>query len=365
MSFYNSKVPPKKVLVINIFGIGDVLFTTPLLANLKSAYPQVKIGYLCNRRSIQVLETNPNVDKLFFYVRDEFVAAYKRSKIEYVKKMLKFWAEIKAEGYEAVIDVSLSSFTSFFCFWIGIPKRIGFNFRGRSPWLTDRIALEGYEGKHVVEHYLQLLDRMGVKQQHKKLDLYITKEDEEFANQFLNQRGLGQSKKLIGLVAGGGASWGKDADYKRWGLANYANLADKIIEKFSCEVILFGDQSESQLNQLLVEQMKHKPVVAVGQTTLRQMAALIKRTNLMIVNDGGPLHISVAAGVKTCSIFGPVDDLVYGPFPLNGHAVVALDLSCRPCYRRFRKASCDHLSCLKTLTVEQVFKKVNELLTQI
>jgi len=68
--FKNS--PPKKILIINIFGIGDVLFTTPLISNLKAKYPDLYIGYLCNKRTASVLERNPGVDRIFVYDRDEF-----------------------------------------------------------------------------------------------------------------------------------------------------------------------------------------------------------------------------------------------------------------------------------------------------
>ena len=73
--------PPKKVLIINTFGVGDVLFTTPLISNLKTNYPGLYIGYICNRRTSALLERNPKVDRIFIYERDEFYAAYQRSKI--------------------------------------------------------------------------------------------------------------------------------------------------------------------------------------------------------------------------------------------------------------------------------------------
>ncbi len=92
------------------------------------------------------------------------------------------------------------------------------------------------------------------------------------------------------------------------------------------------------------------------------MAALLQLCRLVIVNDGGPLHVAVAAGVKTASMFGPVDPVVYGPYPSLGHTIIQKGLACQPCYRQFRKASCDHLSCLRDLSVEEVFNKIERLL---
>ena len=130
--------PPQKVLIINIFGIGDVLFTTPLISNLKLALPDVEIGYLCNRRTVEALENNRKINRIFVYERDAFNAVYQKSRPAFVKNMLAFWYDIRKERYDAVIVVSLSSFTSFFTWVIGIPRRIGYDFKGRSFYLNKK-----------------------------------------------------------------------------------------------------------------------------------------------------------------------------------------------------------------------------------
>ncbi len=92
MSFKGS--PPKRVLVINIFGIGDVLFTTPMISNLKASHPDLYIGYVCNSRTAALLERNPKIDKVFTYDRDEYNEAFQRSKILGFKKWIAFLKEI-------------------------------------------------------------------------------------------------------------------------------------------------------------------------------------------------------------------------------------------------------------------------------
>lgn len=349
-----------KILVINIFGIGDVLFTTPLVSNLKESFPKAKIGYLCNRRSVTVLENNPHIDKVFIYERDEFDKIRKTSQMAYVKALFRFWGDIKREKYDCVFDVSLSSLTSYFSAWAGIARRIGFNYKNRSPLLTDRFVLKGYEGRPVVEYYLDLLRNLGLETKKKKLEIYLDREDELFAENVLERSGVKKHKKIIGLVPGGGASWGRDAIFKRWSMDNYAKLVDKIVENMDAAFILLGDKSEEKLCADLKAHIKDRAFDLCGKTTVRQMAAVAKRCHLMVLNDGGPLHISVAAGAKTLSIFGPVDDSVYGPFPREGHIVVVKNIACRPCYRSFRKASCEHASCLRDLTVDEVYGKLIE-----
>ena len=104
---------PTKILIINIFGIGDVLFTTPLVANLKAQFPKARIGYVCNERSLAVLKNNPHIEKIFIYSRDEWVGVYRKSIFAYFNKLRHFIKSIRQEGYDVVFDLSLSGFMGF------------------------------------------------------------------------------------------------------------------------------------------------------------------------------------------------------------------------------------------------------------
>lgn len=350
-----------KILIINIFGIGDVLFTTPLLSNIKAHAPGCRIFYLANRRTAPVLMEYADIEKVFVYERDEFVEVYKRSKREYWQKGRKLLAEIKAEKFDVVLDLSLNGSMSFFMSRLGIPQRIGYNYKNRSPFLTTKIPLKGYEERHVIEYYLDLLKPLGIAATHRAMHIPIPEDERMWARLHLEHNNLQEQKPVL-LLPGGGASWGKDADYKRWPAENYAKIADKIIEKFSAPIILMGDKKEKELCSRVGSLMKHKPLDFSGQTSIIQLAAMASVSRAVIVNDGGPLHIAVAAKAKTVSIFGPVDERVYGPYPADSHVVITKPLACRPCYRRFRRADCGHVSCLKTLTVEEVFEKIESAL---
>lgn len=334
------------------------MFTTPVIANLKRAWPEVLIGYVCNRRTAPLLERNPKVNKVFIYERDEFEQVSRHSKIEYLRKVKDFLGAIKKEKFDTAIDFSLNSSVSFLTYAAGIKERLGFNYKNRSRFLTDKIPLEGYEDKHVVDYYLDLLEYLGIKPEERRLEITPGKEDLAWAKEVFLKHNLQKEKSVIGLVPGGGASWGRDAVFKRWGAGNYAKLADKIVEKLSAPIILMGDESEVELCKKIQALMAKEAVSLCGKTTLHQFACVASLCSLMVVNDGGPLHLAVASGVKTASIFGPVDEKVYGPYPLDNHVVITQGLPCRPCYRRFRKASCEHISCLMDISVEDVFKKV-------
>ncbi len=354
---------PKKVLIVNTFGLGDVLFTTPLISNLKANNPGLYIGYVCNRRAVALLERNPKVDRIFVYERDEFDEIYKRSKMAFIRKFREFIKEIKGEEFDLVFDLSLNRGTSFLTWFAGIKYRIGFNYRNRSVFLNKSVPLKGYEEKHVVEYHLGLLEQLGGSIDLKDLKLTLNEDDLAWAEGFMaSNQALFNGGPVIGIFPGGGASWGDGSVYRRWSAEKYAKLADKLIEKFSATTILMGDKNEQDLCTKVSEAMSHQSVMACGKTTINQFAALVQKCSLMVLNDSGPMHIAVAAGARTVSIFGPVDDSVYGPYPKGNHIVIKKELACRPCYRRFRRASCEHISCLNQITVDEVLERIEGIL---
>ena len=351
----------KKILVINIFGVGDVLFTTPLLRNIKLALPGVTIGYVCNKRTVDLLFNNPDIHRVHVYEKDDFENLWKKSKVAFLKRIAHFFDEIKKQHYDLVIDVSLNKYSSFFALVAGIKERVGFDYKKRGFWLTKKTTLMGYEGKHVVDFYLDFLTQLGIPAKERHLQVSLSSEDVAWAKQFLQAQGVKPSDRLVAVVPGGGASWGKTAEYKRWPAKRYAKLADKVIEKYHAKIILIGDDSEQALCQDVVSDMTLPCIKSFGKTTLGQFAALLEQCSLAIVNDGGPLHLAVALGVRTISLFGPVDEHVYGPYPKDNHETVVSSVSCRPCYRRFRVADCGHHQCLQRISVEDVLSRIGEL----
>lgn len=347
-----------KILIINPFGIGDVLFTTPLISALHQRYPEGKIAYVANRRALPAIESNPKIYKTYIYERDEF-------KDELVSSWTGLFKDIRKEGFDIAIDFSLNASFSFFCLAAGIKRRIGYDYRGRGFLLTDKLVLKGYEGRHVTDYYLDLLRFIDpvIPLEGFKLEIGLDDASRNWAQAWLKERQLDGGAPLIAVIPGGGASWGKDAAQKRWPVSKYALLVDKIVAKSKAAIILMGDQKEQPLCRELAR-LSHSPVHdAVGQTNLLQMAALLERCAFAVVNDGGPLHVAVAAGTRTVSIFGPVDPRVYGPYPYGErHLIVQKGLACQPCYRRFRKAACAHLSCLHELSVEDVVKQIERVL---
>ena len=99
----------QKILIINTFGIGDVLFTTPLIANLKQALPQCGIGFVANARTAEIMRRHPDISDVFVYERDDFKEVYRKSRVLFWQKASRLIGEIRDKQYDAVIDLSMNS----------------------------------------------------------------------------------------------------------------------------------------------------------------------------------------------------------------------------------------------------------------
>ncbi len=354
----------KKFLIINPFGIGDVLFTTPLIKAIKDNFPDSSIGYWCNERVKDLFKGEPNIDKVFALSRGDLKRYSNSSKFLALRKIIKLLSDIKKEKYEVAFDFSLDHRYGFLSKILGIKKRIGYDYKNRGRFLTDKIVLEGYKSRHIVEYYLELLKFIGIIAKTNYLNLSISGDGKLQAKELLIEAGVRENELLVGIAPGAGASWGKEAYLKHWLAKNFSQLADKIISEFNAKIVILGDSNERQIIQKIIYSMRYNAIDLVGRTNLQQLLGVISSLRLLVTNDGGPLHMAVACGVNTVSMFGPVDELVYGPYPAGpNHIVIKKDLSCRPCYNNFRFSGCEYnRRCIEDITVDDVFLAVRKLI---
>ena len=355
----------KRFLIINPFGIGDVLFTTPAIRAIKKACPQGYIAYWCNERVAPILKNNPYIDKVIALSRGDIKKIYRRSWFDGLKKSFSLFKAIRALKCGICLDFSLDHRYSLISKFCSIRKRVGFDYKGRGRFLTDKIEIDSYEQKHVIEYYLELLKPLNIASDGADMELYNNSVVLEKARQQFKDLGIGETEVKIGIAPAGGASWGKDSGLKHWPAKNFGYLADKLIED-TAKVVVLADVSEVQVSQEMIKAMRNKPVDLSGKTDLEQLAAIIANLDLLICNDGGPLHMAKALRIKTVSIFGPVDELVYGPYPpASSDKVIKSDADCRPCYRQFKMPECIfERKCIEDIPVEKVYEAAKELINQ-
>jgi heptosyltransferase-2/heptosyltransferase-3 len=163
---------------------------------------------------------------------------------------------------------------------------------------------------------------------------------------------------LVGLHPGAGAP------VKQWRPEAFAQVADVLSREYGAHILITGSAEETALARAIARRMGTTPIIAAGQTSLGQLAALMACCRLVIGVDSGPMHLAVAQGVPTVHLYGPVDHRTFGPWgdPAR-HRVVLSALPCIPCNRLDYAPHelADH-PCVREITVAQVLEAAGALL---
>jgi predicted lipopolysaccharide heptosyltransferase III len=347
---------PKRILVIKLVAIGDLVVTLPLLKALRSRYPRSYIGVLIVPRVREVVEGCKYIDEIFEYDIWGKHRDWKVMKLMWFLRNKKFDLVIELDHYYRI-----SSLLSYFS---GAKRRIGFDFKGqgRRYLLTDRVPYE--VDKHEVEVFLNTFRALGNKITPNKLvEIEVTEGDKKFIDNFLKLHRISLDKDIVIGIHPGTSIVAKS---RRWENEKFAWLIDTLQEKFKAKVIITGgyDKEETQLVNKIVSLTKLKPVVAARCVSIKQFAELIRRCTLFISVDTGPMHIAAAMQTPVVALFGPNTPKKWAPFG-SQHVVIYKKLPCSPCIKQYlgEISKCRDNKCMKKISSEEVLEVVKNQLS--
>lgn len=354
----------RRVLVVQPYGIGDLLFVTPVLRALRLIPTVERVDLLLGSRNGAVVRSNPHVDQIFEIDKDLF---HRQGRWKTFQDAARLGRTLRARRYDLLLDYSLRGEYAFFGQWVlGIPKRAGYDYKRRAFFHTHRLSLpEGFKGRHVAETCCDLAELAGVPVRDRWLEFYPEASAAEQVRRILAQEIPGKPWVRFAAVSpGGGESWGKDAHFKRWAPEKFAEFTDRVCSRLGLEgAVVVGGSGEKALSERLASAMKAPALDLTGRLTLPETAAVLDLAAIFIGNDGGLLHLACARRKPAAGFYGPVDPAVYGPYPVSPFhaAIVKEGLECRPCYRKFRyKSDCPDRRCLSGLSVQEAFESLEQ-----
>jgi ADP-heptose:LPS heptosyltransferase len=354
----------RKILIINPFGIGDVIFSFFLAQALKTN-PDLEIHYLCNERTQELVSLNPAVKKVHIFHRDHFRVLFKRNFLHGLKELASLLKQINTECYEACFDLSMGKEYAFFMMCMGIKKRMGFNYKGRGLFLTHKRVLHGLDEKPVRDYYLSLMDFFDKGVASKVLRPALSFGDRQ-APWTKRLAKLGIKGRYAVVSPGGGKSWGENAHFKQWDPDSFARTAKALSERHGLQILWIGDGEERTLCDRVRQLSGLKNSILLTEDDLGFAAWVLKESQLFIGNDGGLLHLANLVRTPVMGFFGPVDEKVYGPSESLGSVkLLTQKVPCRPCYRKFHFPECQYAKrCLTEISVERVLNVAESLLNE-
>ncbi len=346
--FKHQKIPldPKKILIIRSGAIGDVVMTTPLIKALRKRYPNAEIDYLVGNWSKKVLEGNPYLNRIITF-DDKIV--YEKNWRE-VKKLAE---EIKKEHFDLAFVSDKSYHWGILAYLMGIKFRIGFDRFGEGFAYNLSVPYDG--SKYEVDYNLELAELVGADTGDKQMEIPLSEAEEDFATAFFRKNKL--KGRTIGIIAGGAKNPGQTMSLKRWPLENYIKLIRQL-DNEGYSILLLDGPGDRDVLEKIISEIKSSRVVDTSRYKLKEVIALMKRCDLVITHDTGPLHMAAATGTKVIALFGPTPAHRFAP-----KNAVVLDTKTEkcPCYDIYGNyTACAEPECMKKITVEAVTTKIKE-----
>lgn len=332
----------QKILVINVNWLGDVLFSSPIFNALKKYYPSAHITCLAVPRVKDALECVNGIDDLMVYDEDG-------SHRSFFGK-LKLISELRRKDFDAVFILHRSLTRALLAFFADIPIRAGYNTKGRGFFLTHKYQPQE-NTLHRSDYYLKIIESFGIPVSDRKTALNISLGDIHNAAKKLEAHGIKEGDPFVAMHIGG--NW----NLKQWPVSQFALLAEKL-NKEGKKVVVIGSSSEKELVKELKASLSFPPVDLVGQTNFRELLGVLKKSNVLVSNDSGPLHVASSLGVSTIALFGPTRPEITGPRGTGKSVVLQKDVGCNrvACYF----LECKNNVCMKAININDVFSSLQK-----
>ncbi len=339
-----------KILVRAPNWVGDAVMAIPALEAIRRTHAGDDICILARPAVADLFFGQPFADRIFSYdFSGKHLGWLGREKLV---------AELRKETFNIAVLLQNAFEAAWLAWRAGIPERIGYARDARGPLLTKaiRVPQAGEISKHESHYYMELLHRAGwidaSPANLAPIRLQVSETARGDADRTLRTAGAGESSWRCAIAPG--ASYGAA---KCWPPERFALLADRLISECGADVIFFGTPNEKQIAALIRSHMKERAISLVGETSMRDLPALLASCSIFIGNDSGAMHVAAAAGLPTIGIFGSTDPEGTAPVT-DKFTLIREPVSCSPCF--LRKCPVDH-RCMERIQVGSVFAAAQRL----
>ena len=332
---------PQRILLIQLYRIGDALLTTPAIRAVRKAHPKAQIDYLTQSPNTTFFTNNPHIQHTW---------KTPKPKASWLAWLGLAW-RLRQQSYDVVVDFSGGTRSALLCWLSGAQWRIGPALRGRQRAYTQAVAWPS-DVNYSAQHKAALVLPLGADVQNLALDAPYSRQDAAMVKRTLQALGVVKDDLLIVF------SPVSRQPYKRWEIGRFARLADALIERWGAKVMLLHGPGEDAATDGMRLLMHHPALPEPPLFSLPQTAALLKCATLLVGNDNGIRHIAIAQNTPTIGVFGRTRPWHWTPPKSPQHIGLESDPGCKT---RCVYPQCQ-LECLNNITYHQVEKATETLL---
>jgi heptosyltransferase I len=367
----------QNILLINLSAAAEIVQAMPLLNKVRRRYPKARIDVLTSPSVAELLRHNPAIERVLEFSHDEGSRPWRLAPLVEAAKLI---PQIREAGYELVLDLEGDLHSAIFARGSGATVRIGFDRprgnpsrklpetisakarqhlwrgarHGSSLAYTHRVAAP-LPTTHPVDRYLAVAHRLGLGDGAPDFSFPIPPEASTRIDALLDYYGIAKAR-LIAIAPG--ADW----QTEQWRAHGFAEVARHVLQKGFAVCLIGMEQDRAACSE--VAPLAPAAINLAGETTLSELAALIRKAVIRVTNDSAPMHFAVALDRPVVSIFGPTDPIWDGPYS-RPKAVLRAELPCSPCYLRELSACAYGHACMAKVSAAAVIARVEAVLAKL
>jgi len=328
----------KKILLIRLRRIGDIIMTTPAVTVLKENCPEASLTYLVEEPYRELVEGNPYLDNVFVF-----------PKKQNNKDFHDLIHRVRRERFDVLIDFHGGPRASWLTLFSKARLKVGYKIKNKGFLYHIKIPRSLEKGQiHSVENHVNLIRAIGINVDSIPPLLVpdAAKEETKKIADFIQENELEDSKIIVLHIGAGNR-------FRDWGTDNIVALTDLFARNSDLQIVLIGAPEDKERAEDIKSKSKTKIISAVGKLGLRELKDLISQTSLFVGPDSGPMHIAASTDTPMVVYFGPTLPAHFSPWKSNA-TIIEKDYDCRHTCRQ-RECQYKDFRCLQTITPEEIY----------
>lgn len=340
------------ILVVKLSAIGDVVHTLPSLAALRQLYPKAHITWVIEEDAADLIQGHPYLDSVLVSRRKAWWRWIRRRKIrETVGEMGRFMKDLGVRSYDLAIDFHGLFKSAVITGLSGARRRLGYDSTQELSFLFYNERIPEDMAKHAVDRYVDFVAHLGWSGDGRDFTIGVTEQNRRNVDVLMEGGANKTGERLVAVNPV--ALW----PTKLWSIEAFGELCRRMVEELRCTVVLTGVHADGPYLAAIAARSGALAMNLAGRTSLRDLACLYRRADVVVSTDSGPMHIAAAVGTPVVAIFGPTDPLRTGPYG-DDHMVIRRGLDCSPCFQK----RCRTMRCMMEIGPEEVFRAVEKTL---
>lgn len=341
----------QRVLIVKVSAMGDIIHALPVCAALKDAYPHLELMWAVEEAFVPLLEGNPCLTSLLVLPK---VRAQDLRRPRFYRAYFERIRQSCAKGVDLSLDLQGLTKSAVIALKSGARIRLGYHWLREGAKLLETPIPRRPQSIHIVDQYLDVASALGAEPVKVRFPFYISDSDDRAVTELLCKSGVDPDAPFVSINPASARA------IKEWGSDRFSAFTDLIYEATGVPCVMVT--ADLGVAAAVTSGARQPLANLAGHTTLKQLAAVLKRSAVHVCGDTGSGHMAAALGSSVVSLIGPTDPDRACPYGQRENAISQRQVCGAQCTGR--KCQFDRPRCMQAIQVEDVVKKSMALICQ-